>query len=39
MQLGSLNVTDLGIVGTVAWLINAGNPEDRARVAARLQLK
>jgi len=29
---------ELGIAGSVAWLVNAGNPEDRARVAARLSI-
>lgn len=29
---------ELGIVGSVAWLINAAPPEDRARVAAHLSL-
>src|SRR6266496_1848246 len=29
---------ELGIVGSVAWLINAAAPEDRARVATHLSL-
>lgn len=29
---------ELGLVGSVAWLINAGAPEDRARVAAFLSI-
>jgi hypothetical protein len=32
-------MTQLGIVGSVAWLINAGTPEQRARVAACLSIE
>jgi hypothetical protein len=37
MQIAAA-MRELGIVGSVAWLINAAAPENRARVAARLSL-